>query len=174
MSARKHRSTKPTTRIDSQAEPRGTGPSDLAETRIATVLGLKQFISAPIGTLLIKGLAGTGKTTVALEILKAAGEGRGAYLSSRVPKELLETHIPAMKKTIEQQDFLDIRLEDMTSVLDLVMQLTKAKKVKTIVFDSWDGLAKELDPKERLRAEKTLMAVANNSGAQFILSLIHI
>ncbi|HWY28130.1 MAG TPA: gas vesicle protein GvpD P-loop domain-containing protein [Candidatus Sulfotelmatobacter sp.] len=168
MTAKKRKVTKPPIRVDAPGELRGTGPSDLAETRIATVLGLKQFISAPIGTLLIKGLAGTGKTTVALEILKAAGEGKGAYLSSRVPKELLETHIPAMKKTIEQQDFLDIRLEDMTSVLDLVMQLTKDKKVKTIVFDSWDGLAKELDPKERLRAEKTLMAVANNSGAQFI------
>ena len=168
MTPRKPKMKKPLVRETPPAELRGTGPSDLAETRIATVLGLKQFISAPIGTLLIKGLAGTGKTTVALEILKAAGEGRGAYLSSRVPKELLETHIPAMKKTIENQDFLDIRLEDMTSVLDLVMQLTKDKKVKTIVFDSWDGLAKELDPKERLRAEKTLMAVANNSGAQFI------
>jgi GvpD gas vesicle protein, P-loop domain len=168
MTPTKRKMKKPLVREAPPAELRGTGPSDLAETRIATVLGLKQFISAPIGTLLIKGLAGTGKTTVALEILKAAGEGKGAYLSSRVPKELLETHIPAMKKTIENQDFLDIRLEDMTSVLDLVMQLTKEKKVKTIVFDSWDGLAKELDPKERLRAEKTLMAVANNSGAQFI------
>ena len=145
-----------------------SGPSDLAETRIATVLGLKQFMQGPIRTLLIKGLAGTGKTTVALEILKAAGEGKGAYISSRVPKELLETHIPAMKETIDNQEFLDIRLEDATSVLDFVMQLTESKSVRTIVFDSWDGLAKELDQKERLRAEKTLMAIANNSGAQFV------
>ena len=78
------------------------GPSDLAETRIATVLGLKQFMQGPINTLLIKGLAGTGKTTVALEILKAAGQGKGAYISSRVPKGLLETHIPAMKETIDE------------------------------------------------------------------------
>jgi len=146
----------------------GSGPSDLAETRIATVLGLKQFMQGPINTLLIKGLAGTGKTTVALEILKASGKGKGAFISSRVPKGLLETHIPAMKETIENQDFLDIRLEDATSVLDFVMQLTEPKKIRTIVFDSWDGLAKELDQKERLRAEKTLMALANNSGAQFI------
>jgi GvpD gas vesicle protein len=147
---------------DESAQP------DLAETRIATVLGLKQFMQGPINTLLIKGLAGTGKTTVALEILKAAGPGKGAYISSRVPKELLETHIPAMKETLENQDFLDIRLEDATSVLDFVMRLITPKKVRTIVFDSWDALAKELDEKERLRAEKTLMALANNSGAQFI------
>jgi KaiC/GvpD/RAD55 family RecA-like ATPase len=146
----------------------GSGRSDLAETRIATVLGLRQFMQGPINTLLIKGVAGTGKTTVALEILKAAGEGRGAYISSRVPKELLETHIPAMKETIENQDFLDIRLEDATSVLDFVMRLTEPRTIRTIVFDSWDGLAKELDQKERLRAEKTLIAVANNSGAQFV------
>ena len=125
-------------------------------------------MEGPIRTLLIKGLAGTGKTTVALEILKAAGKGKGAYVSSRVPKELLETHIPAMKETLHDQEFLDIRLEDASSVLDLVMQLTEPKKYRTIVFDSWDALAKELDQKERLRAEKTLMALAHNSGAQLV------
>jgi len=159
---------KPLFQVRPQTGSGGFGPSDLAETRIATVFGLKQFMQGPINTVLIKGLAGTGKTTVALEILKAAGQGKGAYISSRVPKELLETHIPAMKETIDNQDFLDIRLEDATSVLDFVMQLTEPRKIKTIVFDSWDGLAKELEQKERLRAEKTLMALANNSGAQFI------
>ncbi|MGA2875021.1 MAG: gas vesicle protein GvpD P-loop domain-containing protein [Nitrososphaerales archaeon] len=146
----------------------GSGQSDLAETRIASILGLKQFMQGPIRTLLIKGVAGTGKTTVALEILKAAGLGKGAYISSRVPKEMLETHIPAMKETIENQEFLDIRLEDATSVLDFVMQLSQSKKYKTIVFDSWDALAKEMDRSERLRAEKTLMGLAHNSGSQFI------
>jgi KaiC/GvpD/RAD55 family RecA-like ATPase len=141
---------------------------DLAETRIATVLGLKQFMGGPIRTLLIKGLAGTGKTTVALEILKSAGKGHGAYISSRVSKDLLETHIPAMKETLENQEFLDIRLEDATSALGFVMRLTEPGKVRAIVFDSWDALAKELDPKERLRAEKTLIAIAHNSGAQII------
>jgi len=125
-------------------------------------------MGGPVNTIHIKGLAGTGKTTVALEILKAAGRGKGAYISSRVPKSLLETHIPAMKETIEGQEFRDIRLEDATSVLAFVMQLTELKKIKTIVFDSWDGLAKELEQKERLRAEKTLMALANNSGCQFV------
>jgi KaiC/GvpD/RAD55 family RecA-like ATPase len=168
MTAKKGPLMKPPIQVNRQAETSGSGPSDLAETRIATVLGLKQFMQGPISTLLIKGLAGTGKTTVALEILKAAGQGKGAYVSSRVPKELLEKHIPAMKETIENQEFLDIRLEDATSVLDFVMQLTEPKKVRTIVFDSWDGLAKELEQKERLRAEKTLMALANNSGAQLI------
>ena len=155
-------------REDGQKETGGSGHSELAATRIATVLGLKEFMQGPINTVLIKGLAGTGKTTVALEILKAAGPGKGAYISSRVPKGLLETHIPAMRDTIENQEFLDIRLEDATSVLDFVMQLTEPKTIRTIVFDSWDGLAKELDQKERLRAEKTLLALANNSGAQFI------
>ncbi|MDA4131813.1 MAG: hypothetical protein OK454_01630 [Thaumarchaeota archaeon] len=132
------------------------------------MLGLKQFMQGPIRTLLIKGLAGTGKTTVALEIHKAAGKGKGAYVSSRVPKELLETHIPAMKETLHDQEFLDIRLEDASSVLDLMMRLTEPKKFRTIVFDSWDGLAKELEKTERLRAEKTLIALAHNSGAQLV------
>jgi KaiC/GvpD/RAD55 family RecA-like ATPase len=154
--------------VRQEAEESRSGQSELAETRIATVLGLKQFMQGPINTILIKGVAGTGKTTVALEILKAAGHGKGAYISSRVPKGLLETHIPAMKETIESQEFLDIRLEDATSVLNSVIRLIEPKKVKTVVFDSWDGLAKELESNERLRAEKTLLAIANNSGVQFI------
>ena len=48
------------------------------------------------------------------------------------------------------------------------MQLTTPKKIKTIVFDSWDGLAKELGAKERLLTEKTMIALAHNSGAQLI------
>jgi KaiC/GvpD/RAD55 family RecA-like ATPase len=168
MTTRKYQAQKPPAQLDSQTLTAGSGAEDLIETRIASVLGLKQFMQGPIRTLLIKGLAGTGKTTVALEILKAAGKGKGAYVSSRVPKELLETHIPAMKETLHNQEFLDIRLEDASSVLDLVMKLTEPKKYVTIVFDSWDALAKELDPRERLRAEKTLMALAHNSGAQLV------
>ena len=106
MTGKRRQLTKAVTGVDPEVETNGSGPSDLAETRIAAVLGLKQFMLTPVRTLLIKGLAGTGKTTVALEILKAAGEGKGAYLSSRVPKELLEKHIPAMKETLENQDFL--------------------------------------------------------------------
>jgi KaiC/GvpD/RAD55 family RecA-like ATPase len=168
MTTRRDRARETPVVLDQQAWTPGSGAEDLVETRIASVLGLKQFMQGPIRTLLIKGLAGTGKTTVALEILKAAGKGNGAYVSSRVPKELLETHIPAMKGTLRNQEFLDIRLEDASSVLDLVMRLTEPKKYRTIVFDSWDGLAKELDQIERLRAEKTLIALAHNSGAQLV------
>ena len=141
---------------------------DLAEIRIASSLGLQQFRQGTVRTLLIKGLAGTGKTTVALELLKAAGKGNGAYISSLVPKDLLEAHMPAMKETLENQEFLDCGLEDATSVLDFVLRLTVTKKIKTIVFDSWEGIAKELEPHERLRVEKTLIMLAHNSGAQFI------
>ena len=35
-----------------------------------------------------------------------------------------------MKETMHNQEFLDIRLEDATSVLDFVMQLTEPKKIQ--------------------------------------------
>src|SRR4029077_12996210 len=106
---------KPLIRPDLQTDAALSATSELAEARIPTLIGLKQLMNGPIRTLLIKGLAGTGKTTVALEILKAAGKGKGAYISSRVPQALLETHIPAMKQTLQDQQFLDVRLEDATS-----------------------------------------------------------
>jgi KaiC/GvpD/RAD55 family RecA-like ATPase len=158
----------PLIQVDPRTAASVSASAELAGARIPTLLGLKQLMNGPIRTLLIKGLAGTGKTTVALEILKAAGKGNGAYISSRVPQDILAMHIPAMKQTLEDQDFLDVRLEDAASALQFIMRLTEPKKVKTIVFDSWDALAKESDSKERLRAEKTLMAVSNNSGAQLV------
>src|ERR1700687_5811400 len=112
MITTKGQAMKPPVQPEGKAWTAGSGAEDLIETRIASVLGLKQFMQGPIRTLLIKGLAGTGKTTVALEVLKAAGKGKGAYVSSRVPQELLETHIPAIKATLHNQEFLDIRLED--------------------------------------------------------------
>ena len=159
--------------LEHQKGTAGSGAEDLIETRIASVLGLKQFMQGPIRALLIKGLAGTGKTTVALEILKAAGKGKGAYVSSRVPKELLETHIPARKETLHNQEFLDIRLEDASSVLDLVMQLTEPKKFRTIVFDSWDGLHDERTYREfGLPYYKRIMdALAETGAARIFFAL---
>src|SRR5271157_6509461 len=132
MITKEDRGLRPQVQAEPLTDMGNSGPSDLAETRISTVLGMKQFMQGPIRTLLVKGLAGTGKTTVALEILKAAGKGKGAYISSRVPKELLEMQIPAMQKTLQNQEFYDIRLEDATTALDFVIQLTGPRKSKPL------------------------------------------
>ncbi|MCL5067584.1 MAG: hypothetical protein M1368_04445, partial [Thaumarchaeota archaeon] len=40
--------------------------------------------------------------------------------------------------------------------------------VSLIVLDTWDGLAKEMDERERLKAEKTLIALADGSDSRIV------
>ncbi|HYB04760.1 MAG TPA: gas vesicle protein GvpD P-loop domain-containing protein, partial [Nitrososphaerales archaeon] len=57
---------------------------------------LKSLLSSKIRTLLIKGEPGTGKTTLALELL--AGFGSGVYVSSRVSRDMLMEQNPQLRE----------------------------------------------------------------------------
>src|SRR5579875_509460 len=120
--------------------------------------GLQSFLERRGHTLLIKGLAGTGKTTLSLHLLSELGKGNGVYISSRVSEE----------KFTKQSDFIDVRVDSPAAVLETIMLLVYQKKVPVIVLDTWDGLAKEMEPVERLRAEKTLTAIADSSETRMI------
>jgi KaiC/GvpD/RAD55 family RecA-like ATPase len=131
--------------------------------------GLQSFLERRGHTLLIKGLAGTGKTTLSMHLLSELGKGKGVYISSRVSEEKLAKQIPWMKKAlINQSDFIDVRVDSPAAVLETIMLLVYQKKAPVIVLDTWDGLAKEMEPVERLRAEKTLTAIADSSETRII------
>jgi DNA replication protein DnaC len=52
---------------------------------LAKLDGLAEFLQTGGNTLLIKGDAGTGKTTLALQLMKSlAGKDGGVYISARV------------------------------------------------------------------------------------------
>lgn len=120
---------------------------------------IKKFFSAEPGqTLLIKGLPGTGKTTLALEIMKSLCEKKnGLYISTRVdPKRLYATH-PWIKDIIPPKNVINAtqtmltrslqgRSLDLTSY-DSVMEFFKvffdeAEDMDNpmIVIDSWDAV----------------------------------
>ena len=138
-----------------------------------------EFLTAGSCTLLVKGYAGAGKTTLALELLEALSkEGDGEYISSRVSESRLLQQLPwfeiieRKRKAKEKSEFVDTRLGTAEFVLEEVMNTSASKRhgscVKTIVLDTWDGLAKEMDEKERLKAEKTLIALADSTKARMI------
>jgi len=68
----------------------------------------------------------------------------------------------------KQSDFIDVRVDSPAAVLEAIMLQIYQKKVPVIVLDTWDGLAKEMEPLERLRAEKTLTAIADSSETRII------
>jgi len=137
-----------------------------------------RFLTAGGTTLLIKGYAGSGKTTLALQLLSQLSEGdNGVYISSRVSESKLMQQLPwlagVMKsKSKGQTEFIDIRLGTAESVIEEITGAVGRKPsgsgVRTIVLDTWDGLAKEIDEKERLKAEKMLITLADSTKARMI------
>jgi len=134
---------------------------------------LEIFLKEDSVTLLIKGAPGTGKTTLALEILKVLSKkGQSAYLSTRLSIEKISRQFPWVKEDLsfEKLGFelmSDVRLitpEFFITTLGRIIRGTEG----CIVLDSWDAIANELDPKERMKVEKALVNMADSSGSRLI------
>ena len=164
----------------SSSGKRGADPASSDPGAVARNPGsISEFLETGSCTLLIKGYAGAGKTTLALQLLgNLSNTGEGEYVSSRVSESKLLQQLPwfegarRTKEAKERTEFNDSRLGTAESVLEEVMEAAGKRRrgsaVKTIVLDTWDGLAKEMEDKERLKAEKTLIALADSSKARII------
>jgi KaiC/GvpD/RAD55 family RecA-like ATPase len=134
--------------------------------------GLEEFLEKRGNTLLIKGEAGTGKTTLALQLLRTLARDEPAYyISARVSKEKLGRHNPESAKAVEEGGFLDLRLGNSTHMLEQIIKVLRGRekdRARVLVVDTWDSFAKEIEEKERIKAEKTLMALADTSEARII------
>jgi KaiC/GvpD/RAD55 family RecA-like ATPase len=142
---------------------------------------LHKFLSTKPTSLLIRGLPGTGKTTLALELL-AASRRPGYYISTRVSLKKIKEYFPwvadllkdeyVVKSSYNSNDVpvTDARLGTSKAVVEKVMDFILAHKDAVIILDSWDAIAKETNMDERLKTEKSMvyMADANNSMLIFI------
>jgi KaiC/GvpD/RAD55 family RecA-like ATPase len=138
--------------------------------------GLAKFLVSEGSTLLIKGSAGAGKTTLALQLLgQLAPNGGGVYLSSRVSEHKLQSELPWVEfGSINQKGsngFSDLRLGSPAAFVEEILD-TVAKDGRVaapaVVLDTWDGIAKEMPESDRLKSEKMLIAVADRSKTRMI------
>ncbi len=138
---------------------------------------LEEFLLSRGNTLLIKGLPGTGKTTLALEIINQLSDSQNsAYFSSRVSKQKLFSQFPWIKEKVKPEQVVQIsppKIEDvrLSSVQYLIGQVSKAlKEIKEgfIVLDSWDAFANELDSLQRLKTEKALISMVDAAKSRLI------
>ncbi|MGI0086035.1 MAG: ATPase domain-containing protein, partial [Nitrososphaerales archaeon] len=141
---------------------------------------LENLLNEGIRFILLKGEPGTGKTTLALDLLKK--HGKGAYVTTRVSLEQLQTHKPELRNLLLRNDVLtkegaghkDLSFEDLrlSAVEDILQEIIEASDKmgpeSLIVLDSWDALAKKLDMTERMKVEQSLLAIAEASKAKIL------
>lgn len=143
---------------------------------------LEYLYNPSVTSILVKGLPGTGKTTLALELLRIHGKG-GLYVSTRVSKEKLEQQYPYVKDLTEKGklieihqlkgveggvEFEDLRFGRSVDIIKSMLQTITKFKESLMILDSWDASAKELDIKERLRIEKSLVGMAEANKAKLV------
>lgn len=146
---------------------------------------LERFVRRDTYALLIKGKAGTGKTTLSLTILKTLGrESNFFYISTRNSPKQLFTYYPWLEhfvQTIKPQSannneeqvykmamFEDARLDEPESLFERITNELMDVKAPIIIIDSWDAIASFMDREARLNNERVLQTWRERAGAKLI------
>jgi KaiC/GvpD/RAD55 family RecA-like ATPase len=146
---------------------------------------LERFVRRDTYALLIKGKAGTGKTTLSLTILKTLGQASNFfYISTRVSPRQLFTYYPWLEhfvQTIKPQPtsdneeqmykmsmFEDARLDEPESLFERITNELMDVKAPIIIIDSWDAIASFMDKEARLNNERVLQTWRERAGAKLI------
>ena len=144
-------------------------------------------------SLIIKGLAGTGKTTLALELISSLEQENmtGIYFTARVAPAQLISHYPWALKVIPKERFIDARGSLMvkevpyatvikySDVPDFLKNLfymidIAPKKPVTVVIDSLEELKANLSfPEENFSIERRLLELSYQNAANIIFITEH-
>ena len=142
---------------------------------------LEALLSKQIRCVLIKGDPGTGKTTLAIDLL--ARYGKGLYISSRaslreaalhndVLRGLLEKNLISELEITEKKGglrFEDYRLGGAEDVLRAVIKAPEIMGTDPLVIlDSWDFFGKLMEPVERQKTEQALFAMSEATNTKLL------
>jgi KaiC/GvpD/RAD55 family RecA-like ATPase len=155
----------------------GDSPSHIPEE-------LLHFIRRDTYSLLVKGFAGTGKTTLALTILNVLGiKNNFFYISTRTSPKQLFQYYPWLKDLVVKSkprgtsldrgyeaisSFEDARLDEPESLFERITNQLMDIKSPIIIIDSWDAIASFMDREARLNNERVLQTWRERAGAKLI------
>lgn len=139
----------------------------------------RQFLDMEPTSMLIRGLPGTGKTTLALELINLMHERYNCfYISTRTSFAKLQRYHPWIIGLINENSLLsyndannaaiDLRLGSASGTMELVLDIITNRKKALIVFDSWDSLVNYTRKDERVKMERTMVTVADTHDAFLI------
>lgn len=146
---------------------------------------LERFVRRDTYALLIKGRAGTGKTTLSLTILKTLGQASNFfYISTRLSPKQLFTYYPWVEHFVQalkpqhpsdneeqvhkMSMFEDARLDEPESLFERITNELMDVKAPIIIIDSWDAIASFMDKEARLNNERVLQTWRERAGAKLI------
>nr|MDO8075604.1 gas vesicle protein GvpD [Candidatus Freyarchaeota archaeon] len=145
-----------------------------------------EALEARTFSLHIKGSAGTGKTTLALELMRLfPEEAEAIYLSTRVSPERLYEQFPWVESCIHQENILDAKntwsprtkeetmfeyVDKPTFLRSLYSRAVEAEgKHLTIVVDSLEALKSNLKiPRDDTSVERDVLEIADRLNANVI------
>ena len=147
---------------------------------------LDHFLRQESYSLLIKGHTGTGKTTLALSILRKLNMDKNClYISTRVsPDQLFQYHtwmdeffnhpekiIPTDTPESEENNhptFVDARLDEPVTLFERITNELMDVRAPIIVIDSWDAIGFFMDKEASMSNSKVLQTWRERAGAKLI------
>ncbi|HVH14479.1 MAG TPA: gas vesicle protein GvpD P-loop domain-containing protein [Candidatus Angelobacter sp.] len=138
------------------------------------------FLDVPGHVLLIEGAPGTGKTSLALEILNQMEDTHKVYASSRVSPARLRQDIPWIDEVVDSMsgrsaraswldELDDIRSTEPDSVLNRILRLKHSKRKAVLVIDSWEGAVRNTKEEGRNMLETALLSELDESGVSVVI-----
>ncbi|HYY91163.1 MAG TPA: gas vesicle protein GvpD P-loop domain-containing protein [Candidatus Dormibacteraeota bacterium] len=138
------------------------------------------FLDVPGHVLLIEGAPGTGKTSLALEILNQMENTHKVYASSRVSPAKLRQDIPWIDEVIDSMsgrsaraswvdELEDIRSSEPDNILNKVLRLKHSKRKAVLVLDSWEGAVRNAKEEGRSMLESSLLSELDESGVSVVI-----
>jgi KaiC/GvpD/RAD55 family RecA-like ATPase len=146
---------------------------------------LMEFLKRDTYSLLIKGYAGTGKTTLALSILRTLGiKENFQYISTRISPGKLFEYYPwlgkffgYMKKpqlpdseenSTELPTFVDARLDEPSSMFERITNQLMDTRSPMIIIDSWDAVSYFMDKDALMNNARVLQTWRERAKAKMI------
>jgi gas vesicle operon resressor len=173
--------TGPATEQVAIVEGTGSTPSPANGPKLRYLMSLiLNFLDVPGQVLLIEGAPGTGKTSLALEILYSMENSHKVYASSRVSPTRLRHHFPWMDEVIDSMtgrtaraewldELHDIRTTEPDSVLNRVLRLKHSRRKAVLVLDSWEGAVKNTKEEGRNMLESALLSDLEDSRVSIVI-----
>jgi KaiC/GvpD/RAD55 family RecA-like ATPase len=146
---------------------------------------LAQFLKQETYSLIIKGHTGTGKTTLALSILREFGVDKNClYISTRISPDQLFQYYPWVAKffnqtkkaeptesvdtTVDNSMFVDARLDESGPLFERITNELMDVRAPTIIIDTWDAVGFLMDKETLMNNLRVLQTWRERAGARMI------